>query len=93
MVKCHNKLPGEILDAPSLEVLKDRLDGVLDGLTCWVAALPWQALGLGWVFLILSYPSLHTSKLLPFYSSQRQSGIGRALGHFKPAYKVSQTNF
>ena len=54
MVKCHNKLPGEILDAPSLEVLKDRLDGVLDGLTCWVAALPMVG---GWSFIVFKVPS------------------------------------
>ena len=87
------QLPREAVGAHPCRHSRPGWTGPCSNLTCWVAALPWQALGLGWVFLILSYPSLHTSKLLPFYSSQRQSGIGRALGHFKPAYKVSQTNF
>jgi len=32
MVRCWNRLPREAVDAPSLEVFKARLDGVLDSL-------------------------------------------------------------
>ena len=33
-------LPGEVVDVPSLEVLKARLNRALGSLICWVAALP-----------------------------------------------------
>ena len=33
------QLPREAVDAPSLEVLKDRLDGAHGSLICWVATL------------------------------------------------------
>ena len=32
VVRCWNKLPREVADAPSLEVFKARLDGALDSL-------------------------------------------------------------
>jgi len=32
MVRCWNRLAREAVDAPSLEVFKARLDGVLDSL-------------------------------------------------------------
>ena len=32
VVRCWNKLPEEAVDAPSLEVLKNRLDGALDNM-------------------------------------------------------------
>ena len=32
------------MGVPFLEVLKARLDGALGSLSCWGAALPWQAL-------------------------------------------------
>ena len=32
VVRCWNRLPREAVDAPSLEVLKARLDGALDSL-------------------------------------------------------------
>ena len=35
-----NTLPKEVVDAPSLEAFKARLDGVRDSLSWWVAALP-----------------------------------------------------
>ena len=46
-----HKLSGEAVDAPSLEVLKARLDGALDSLIGRVATLPmaegWNAMILG----------------------------------------------
>jgi len=33
-------MPREAVDAPSLEVLKTRLDGALGSLSWWVASLP-----------------------------------------------------
>jgi len=32
MVRCWNRLPREVVDAPSLEVFKARLDGALGNL-------------------------------------------------------------
>ena len=32
VVRCWYGLPGEVVDAPSLQVLKARLDGALDSL-------------------------------------------------------------
>ena len=29
VVRCHNRLPRDVVDAPSLEVFKARLDGAL----------------------------------------------------------------
>ena len=51
------QLPIEAVGAPSLEVLKARLDGALGSLSCWVAALP-TAQGWGWVgFEVPSNPN------------------------------------
>lgn len=38
-MKHKNKLPGETVDAPSLEGFKVRLNGTLGRLIWWVAAL------------------------------------------------------
>ena len=32
MVRCWNRLPGEVMNAPSLEMFKARLDGALGNL-------------------------------------------------------------
>ena len=37
---CWNRLPGEVVDAPSLEVFKTKLDGALGSLASWVVPLP-----------------------------------------------------
>ena len=42
-------LPREAVDAPSLEVLKARLDGALGSLRCWGAVLPMAG---GWSYVI-----------------------------------------
>ena len=39
MVRCWNRLPREVMDAPSLEAFKARLDGSLGSLIWWMAAL------------------------------------------------------
>ena len=35
VVRCWNRLPGEAVDVPSLEVFKARLDGALGSLVCY----------------------------------------------------------
>jgi len=44
-VRPRHRLPREIMDAPSLEVLKVRLDGALGRPIWWVAKLPMSG---GW---------------------------------------------
>ena len=39
-VTCWNRLPREVVDAPSLEALKARLDVALGSLVWWLVALP-----------------------------------------------------
>ena len=46
VVKDWNRLPREVVEAPSLETFKARLDGGLSNLLCLVIALP-TAGGLG----------------------------------------------
>jgi len=63
------QLPREAVDAPSLEAVQARLDGSCSNLTCWVAALPWQALqptALG----ICAMPAALWCRTSPFNSSK-----------------------
>jgi len=40
MVRCWNRLPREVLDAPALEVLKVTLDRALSNMIYWKITLP-----------------------------------------------------
>ena len=40
MVRHGNRSPREVVDAPSLEVFKARLDGALGNLVWWEVSLP-----------------------------------------------------
>jgi len=40
VVRCWNRLPGEAVDAPTLEAFKDRQGGVLSNLALWEVPLP-----------------------------------------------------
>jgi len=40
VVRCWNRLPREVVDAPSLEVFKARLDVALGSLVQWLATVP-----------------------------------------------------
>jgi len=55
-------LPREAVGAPSLEVLKARLDGILGSLSWWVAALP-----VAWGWDRMGFKSLPTQTILQFY--------------------------
>ena len=53
-VSRETSLPKEVVDAPSLEALKARLDGAPGSLTWWVAALPTPR---GWRWVGFEVPS------------------------------------
>ena len=55
VVRYWNRLPREVVDAPSLEVFKARLDGALSSLSLVLNWWPcmWQG---GWRFVILENP-------------------------------------
>jgi len=40
VVRHWNRLPEDVVDAPSLEAFETILDGVLGCLICWLATLP-----------------------------------------------------
>ncbi|KAK4831685.1 hypothetical protein QYF61_018682 [Mycteria americana] len=54
VVRHWNSLPREIVDAPSLEVFKGRLDGALSNLMEWKVSLPIAG---GWTSLSSKVPS------------------------------------
>jgi len=47
-VRHWHRLSRKAWGAPSLEVLKARLDGALGSLSWWVAPSPQQGVGTGW---------------------------------------------
>lgn len=49
-----HRLPREAVDAPSLEVLKARLDGALGSLVWWDVSLPMAG---GWDWVVFKVPS------------------------------------
>jgi len=53
-MRCWNRQPREVVDAPSLEVFKVRLDGALSNLVYWEVSLP---IAEGWNQIILKVPS------------------------------------
>ena len=54
VMRCWNRQPREVVDAPSLEVFKVRLDGALSNLDYWEVSLP---IAEGWNQIILKVPS------------------------------------
>jgi len=52
-VRPWHRLPREAVDAPSLEVLKARLDGALGSLGWWEVSLPMAGGGTGWALRLL----------------------------------------
>jgi len=61
VVRLWHRLPRETVDAPSLEVLKVRLDGELGSLIWWVATLPMAG---GWNYIIIVPSNLSHSMIL-----------------------------
>ena len=53
VVRHWHRLPREAVGAPSLEVLKARLDGALGRLVWWEVSCPWQGVGTGWALRAL----------------------------------------
>jgi len=64
VARTWHRLPKEAVGAPSLEAFKDRLDGALENLSWWVAALP---LAGSWNWMGLSVPSNPILSSLPYY--------------------------
>jgi len=60
----HWHRPREVEDAPSLMVLKARLDGALGSLSWWGAALPMAGVGAGWAVRSLPVRLFHNCMTL-----------------------------
>ena len=54
VVRHWNRLPSEVVNAPSLEAFKARLDGAVSNLVYWEVSLPIAG---GWNKMILKVPS------------------------------------
>lgn len=67
MVKHWNRLPRQVVAAPSLEVFKARSDGALSNLIQWVTSLPMTG---GWSEIILKVPSspCHSDFMITFFA-------------------------
>ena len=61
-MRVWHRVPGEAVDAPSLEALKARLSGALGGLSRWKVALPMAGCW-NWVVFEVS-PKLSHSVIL-----------------------------
>ena len=58
VVRHWNRLPREVVDAPSLEVFKSRLDGALSNLVWWKVSLPMaEGVGTRWSLKVPSNPN------------------------------------
>ena len=55
VVRHWNRLPSEVMDAPSLEMLSARLGGSVSNLLQWEVSLP--IAGGGWNSMVLKVPS------------------------------------
>lgn len=59
VVRCRNRLPREVVDAPFLELIKARLDGALKGVPAHNRGLELE--GLYSFFQLLCYDSMNTT--------------------------------
>ena len=59
MVTHWNRLPKEVVDAPSLQALKARLDVALGSLVCWLANLH-IAGGWNWMGIVVLFNPGHS---------------------------------
>mgnify|MGYP001852140921 CR=1 FL=1 len=48
VVRHWNRLPRDVVAAPSLEAFKASLDATMGSLIWWVATCPWQGAGTEW---------------------------------------------
>ena len=59
MVTHWNRLPKEVVDAPSLKAFKARLDVALGSLGCWLVTLH-TAGGWNWMITVVLFNSGHS---------------------------------
>ena len=73
-----NRLPKEVVDAPSLEAFKARLDVALGSLVCWLVTLH-IAGGWNWMSIVLLFNPGHSMILLhdifPYEDRLRELGL------------------
>jgi len=62
-VRHWHRLPSGVMDTPSLEVLKARLDGALGNLVWWEVSLP---MGGGWSEMVFRVPSNPSYSMIHF---------------------------
>jgi len=67
-----SRLPILLWDAPSLEVLKARLDGTLGSLSWWGAALPMTE---GWKWMVFEVPSNLIHSMILWMESKKQPNM------------------
>jgi len=59
-----NRLPKEVVDAPSLEAFNARLDVALGSLVCWLATLH-IAGGWNWMVIVVLFNPGHSTIMIP----------------------------